>query len=640
MTTPKRLALYAFYDKEGCVPEYVKYCLEALREISERVLVIAGSNLQPECRHELESLGAEVMQAVGKLSDFGAWQAAVAETCSSELAQYDELILCSSCCYVPFRPLSELFSEMESRSCDFWGITRGRIAESGALSGESAGDGTFIEPYFLVLSRKAISSECFKDWWSGPEPLTGQTGKGFRHIEEGIARSLEQCLSEHGFSSDTYVNCEKYLERCSSDNPAAVFADEIIGNDHAPFLRKELLTGCGNLWADTGEGFTPRGLIASLKETEYPVQYIYLDLLRHNKISEARDALSLTWIHRKAEHYSKRRLALVCYAYYPDLAEYMCGYLLNMPEGSDLYIISSRDEVLDTYKKVLVSKNASALFGRIIYLRKPNRGRDVAALLVTFAPYLKNYDGFCFVHDKKSPQNPYALTRDFLRRNLVCCLGSREYTMDLAEALFDENELCGIMVPPTPYFSDYITLGAEVYEEDVSALKALMGKLKLRVPFDRNLMAPFGSMFWARSDALSDLFGYGWQYEDFPEEPLPPDHTISHAIERVFCLCAQNRGYFPMWAMTESFAELYVNNLSGRLRGYNSELNRILGKDTWPAQMGKLKRMPEAERTFRFSSYLICMLLSKIAFGRMRERCREKFRKLKAIKRARRIKLF
>ena len=639
MNTQKRLALYAFHDEDGHAGEYVKYCLKALREAGCRVIVIAGNSLEQKSLEALKMTGAEIITGKNQGSDFSLWQEAIAETGFQELSSYDELILCSSGCYGPLRPLSEVFSEMERRSCDFWGITRGRIAESGAPGGDAAGNGSFIEPYFMVFTRKAVSSECFKEWWSAPEPRTGQ-GEEPKHIEAMIAMSLERCLTEHGLSSDTYVSCGKYLERRSLQNPASVFADEILKDYHAPFLKRDLLINERNLWTDSGEGFTPRDIIAALRETEYPIELIYQDILRNNKISAVKDALPLTWIHRKAGHYSKRRLALVCYAYYPDLAEYMCRYLLNMPEGSDLFLISSREETLDAFKKELEEKNASAVFGRIRFLMKPNRGRDVAALLVTFAPYLKDYDGFCFVHDKKSPQNPYSLTRDFLRRNLECCLGSREYTMDLAEALFDERELCGIMVPPTPYFSDYITLGAEVYEEDVSALKALMGKLKLRVPFDRNLMAPFGTMFWARSDALSDLFGYGWQYEDFPEEPLPPDHTISHAIERVFCLCAQNRGYFPMWAMTESFAELYVNNLSGRVRGYNSELNRILGKDTWPAQMGKLKRLPEAERTFRFSSYLICMLLSKIAFGRMRERCREKFRKLKAIKRARRIKLF
>lgn len=639
MNTPKRLALYAFHDKDGYAGEYVRYCLKALKETAERVIVIAECLLQPRSRQEFESLGAEVLPEEKARSDFTAWQAAIAETGFGELSKYDELILCGSGCYGPLRPLTEVFSEMESRNCDFWGITRGRISAKSTFGAGVSWDGTFIESYFMAFSRKVLSSDCFFEWWSGPEPLAG-TCEEPQSAQAGIAASLEHCLSEHGFSADTFVNCGRYLERYCRQNPASVFADEILRNDHAPFLQRDLLVNSGTLWPDSGEGFTPPDIIEALKQTEYPLQCIYQDLLRNNKISSVKDALSLTWIHRNAEHYTKRRLALVCYAYYPDLAEHMCRYLLNMPEGSDLYLISSRDEVLDAYKKVLLEKNASALFRKILYLKKPNRGRDVSALLVTFAPYLKDYDGFCFVHDKKSPQNPYALTRDFLRRNLECCLGSRQYTKDLAEALFDEKERCGIMVPPTPYFSDYITLGAEVYEEDVSALEALMEKLKLRVPFDQNLMAPFGTMFWARTDALYDLFEYKWKYGDFPEEPMPPDHTISHAIERVFCLCAQNRGYFPKWAMPEGFAELYVSNLSARLRGYNAELNRILGKDSWSAQMGKLQRMTEADKTFRFSSYLVCWLLSKITFGSAGRLFREKYARLREIKRARRVKLF
>lgn len=639
MNTPKRLALYALHDKNGYAGEYVKYCLNALRDAACRVIAITESTPQADGQKTIEETGAEIIIGKKSETDFSLWQEAMADLGFDKLSACDELILCSSGCYGPFRPLAEVFYEMESRNCDYWGITRGRLADERKHQAGEPGDSTFIEPYFMEFSRKVLSSDCFKEWWRGPEPLTG-TYEGPHGAQAGIAASLERCLSEHGFSADTFVNCGRYLERRCRQNPASVFADEILINDHAPFLRRDLLINEGTLWPDSGEGFAPPDIIESLKETEYPLEYIYQDILRNNKISSVKDALSLTWIHRKAAHYSKRRLALVCYAYYPDLAEHMCRYLLNMPEGSDLYLISSKDEVLDAYKKLLGQKKAAAIFSNILYLTKPNRGRDVAALLVTFAPYVKDYDGFCFVHDKKSPQNPYALTRDFLRRSLECCLESRQYTKDLTEALFAEKERCGIMVPPTPYFSLYITLGAEVYDEDVRALKALMEKLKLQVPFDQNLMAPFGTMFWARTDALYDLFEYKWKYGDFPEEPMPPDHTISHAIERVFCLCAQNRGYFPKWAMPEGFAELYVSNLSARLRGYNAELNRILGKDSWSAQMGKLQRMPEADKTFRFSSYLVCWLLSKITFGRLGERCREKYRKLKDIKRVRRVKLF
>ena len=153
-------------------------------------------------------------------------------------------------------------------------------------------------------------------------------------------------------------------------------------------------------------------------------------------------------------------------------------------------------------------------------------------------------------------------------------------------------------------------------------------------------------MFWARTDALSDLFAYKWDYDDFPEEPMPVDHTISHALERVFCYCAQNRGYFSKWAMPEGFAELYINNLSYRLRDYNAELNRIWGRNSWTGHWNQLKAVGDkgheitVDRTFRYGTYLRYKLLSKITFGHRREHYKEKYQALKKIKRERRIKFF
>ncbi|NBH19789.1 rhamnan synthesis protein F, partial [Clostridiaceae bacterium] len=42
-----------------------------------------------------------------------------------------------------------------------------------------------------------------------------------------------------------------------------------------------------------------------------------------------------------------------------------------------------------------------------------------------------------------------------------------------------------------------------------------------------------GTVFWARSDALEKILKKEWKYEDFDEEPLKDDGTISHVIERI-----------------------------------------------------------------------------------------------------------
>lgn len=47
-------------------------------------------------------------------------------------------------------------------------------------------------------------------------------------------------------------------------------------------------------------------------------------------------------------------------------------------------------------------------------------------------------------------------------------------------------------------------------------------------------------MFWARSDAVRSLLSLPLTYEDFPDEPLPPDGTIAHALERLILVLASN----------------------------------------------------------------------------------------------------
>ncbi len=54
---------------------------------------------------------------------------------------------------------------------------------------------------------------------------------------------------------------------------------------------------------------------------------------------------------------------------------------------------------------------------------------------------------------------------------------------------------------------------------------------------------PHGSMFWARRDALRRLLTLPLAFDDFPREPIPPDGTIAHALERtLLILCSDVPG--------------------------------------------------------------------------------------------------
>jgi hypothetical protein len=89
---------------------------------------------------------------------------------------------------------------------------------------------------------------------------------------------------------------------------------------------------------------------------------------------------------------------------------------------------------------------------------------------------------------------------------------------------------------------------------------------------EKEPMAPWGSFFWARSDALKKLFAADWNYSDFPEDMSLPDGTILHAIERIYPYLVQQEGYFAATVMADTFARVETTNLYHFIRGYNTVL--------------------------------------------------------------------
>jgi lipopolysaccharide biosynthesis protein len=49
-------------------------------------------------------------------------------------------------------------------------------------------------------------------------------------------------------------------------------------------------------------------------------------------------------------------------------------------------------------------------------------------------------------------------------------------------------------------------------------------------------------MFWARPNGLKALFDLNLNWEDYPEEPLPYDGSLLHALERLFGVLVTNSG--------------------------------------------------------------------------------------------------
>ena len=167
----------------------------------------------------------------------------------------------------------------------------------------------------------------------------------------------------------------------------------------------------------------------------------------------------------------------------------------------------------------------------------PNRGRDIGPLLTEFSEtILKNYDVIGHVHTKKSGDVKDAAVgqtwMNFLLENLI---GKRcPMALTILERMAG-NEQLGLVFPDDPN-----VIGWSKNKEIAENLAFQLGVNELP---EHHFNFPIGTMFWARTEAIKPLLTKGFNWEDYPEEPLPYDGTILHALERLLPFVAQKMGY-------------------------------------------------------------------------------------------------
>ena len=75
---------------------------------------------------------------------------------------------------------------------------------------------------------------------------------------------------------------------------------------------------------------------------------------------------------------------------------------------------------------------------------------------------------------------------------------------------------------------------------------------------------------------MKRLLDMDWEYEDFPEEPLPLDGSLIHVIERAYPFFVQDAGYLTGWISTAEDAQVHITNLAYLYRESNQRATRAV----------------------------------------------------------------
>ena len=152
--TKKRVAIFATYSEDGVISPQVAPYVAGLREIAKTIVVVFDNDLLPDEAKKLKGLADNVITGRHGEYDFGSYKRGIAWAREAgHLNQVDNLILCNDSCYGPINSFEPMFTTMDSRNHDFWGVT------------DSHQYSYHLQSYFLVFSKTIVDSPVFKKFF-------------------------------------------------------------------------------------------------------------------------------------------------------------------------------------------------------------------------------------------------------------------------------------------------------------------------------------------------------------------------------------------------------------------------------------------------------------------------------------------
>ena len=273
---------------------------------------------------------------------------------------------------------------------------------------------------------------------------------------------------------------------------------------------------------------------------------------------------NLTYIIAENEDSSTQQLssevylnsAIIIYLYYIDEISKYCQYIDNIPTGIDIFIISSREDVLTwVHKNIDLSLNRN-----IQYILKNNKGYDISALLIESKKIADRYKYVCFLHDKKEHMPELKDETELWVKNLWGNLIGSSSQINGVLNIFERNKNLGILSPPEPIGDHFCTWYGFGWHNSFEVTKKIADKMHLQadIKIDKPPIT-LGTALWFRSDALKKLFCVKWKYSDFNDNRLKDANYFSYGIERIFAYVAQDAGYDTGTVMTVDYARIQTS---------------------------------------------------------------------------------
>jgi lipopolysaccharide biosynthesis protein/2-polyprenyl-3-methyl-5-hydroxy-6-metoxy-1,4-benzoquinol methylase/uncharacterized coiled-coil protein SlyX len=202
------------------------------------------------------------------------------------------------------------------------------------------------------------------------------------------------------------------------------------------------------------------------------------------------------------------------------------SYLNNIPAEFNLYVSvpqSANVKAIQLELKALLPR-----VGNVVVESVPNRGRDIAPMIVQFGKRLARYEIIAHIHSKKSSHNNNLADwyQDILTKLMGMPGGTGGHVAHIigllqttAKVVFPEDR--------TEFIKD-----RSGWTANHKLAKQILEKYtRYSIQDFPDFEFPEGAMFWARAECLKDFLGLPLSYSDFSPELIAADGTLAHALE-------------------------------------------------------------------------------------------------------------
>lgn len=250
------IAIFAHYDPDNKIKDYVIYYLEQLKVISDEIIFVSTSPLDNQEQKKIESLVTKIIIRKNIGYDFHSYKTGIENI--KDLANYNQLILCNDSCYGPLFSLKDIFIQMNNQKVDFWGITSSNLLKF------------HLQSYFLVFNKQTLLASCFMDFWKNlpiyqnrkdiiynyeielTQRLTANNYHAASYVPLDLKiplfwlmnRHISLLIKRYLIHSTNYSTLGNVLKfrRCSELDKTIILWDYIIQKYKMPFIKKSLLT--------------------------------------------------------------------------------------------------------------------------------------------------------------------------------------------------------------------------------------------------------------------------------------------------------------------------------------------------------------------------------------------------------------